>query len=950
MKCRWGVGFVVWAACLLACAATARPEERKFICSRDVWVSAVGEEVNHSMGKTPTMKIKTIQEMAILDFDLSELKGKVVGDGYLYFNIVHDPEEIARHNLPFPRKHLLRRIGLSTVSTDWVEGNASGSYTVDESGFGATFLEASYSKKPWSFPGSDLSDVTFGNGNTLQHHTELEEVGEDGGIWARVKVPAYMIQALIARDGFGWCIMDEIGYGLANNFIHSREAPGKEPYLVVSVRGNDVAAPATPRVSVEPAPDEAHMGKGAVAVDIVGAAETFCYFVTVNGREVPRWMIPHPVEGKARVVVDSLRGGEQVAVEVVAADAAGNRSAPAKAEGTASPSLASPPTLPEAWKPTPGEPPVRGGKLRVWAFPEVCKVRYTNGSLFEAGLIGADAESYRQANSVWDGATNTVRLFGARGEIVAFQLCLERVDRDRPLEDVSIRISGLTGPGRIDADHIRLFRVWYVKLGEYAVPLSNGQTLSIPAPDNKLRGQNNQSVYVDVAIPGGARPGTYRGTISISAKGVARFSLPVKLLVYDFDVPKAMRFNPELNIYQSPGRPGSKTFFEAYRLAHYDRCTLSITQAGHGDGVKTPLPISGSGAGVRVSDWSGWDNSFGRLLDGSAFADLPRSGEPLPTCQIPLSHGYPLPLDRYYSYSGPKHGQGIVFIHALTCKPIHEAFSPAYKAGWMNFARQIVLHAERKGWTRTQFLFYMDAKPNYRATGSGTSYWILDEPYNYDDWMALRFWGQMFQEAIKPVVKRTHFGYRCDISRPGWTRDWLHGIMTHMYVGGLTRKVKRCQIMAEEGPMVFYSYGACNNPKDSHWNSVAWCLQTYLAGGDGVLPWQSIRSRNAANSLWNEDQQGLILLGVLGRPAIGSIRLKALRRGAQDCEYLITLAEKYRLNREQLRAMVAAKIPSKATYRQKFEDEAAAVTFSELDPAKFAELREGVAKLIEQGQ
>ena len=947
MNSSYSVRFLVLIAVVAMASAAGLAKEEKFTCSRDVWVSGAGEEVNHSMGKTPTMKIKTIQEMVVLDFDLSALKGKTVGGGYLYFNIVHDPVEIARHKLPFQRKHLLRLIGLSTISTDWVEGKGAENYAVDEAGCGATFLEASYSKKPWSFPGSDISDVTFGNGSTLQHHAELEDAKDT---WARVKVPAYMIQALIAGDGYGWCMMDEIGYGLANNFIHTRESVGKEPYLVVNVLGDDGTPPAAVRLTVKPAPAEAHMGKGAVIVDIAGSADTFCHFVKVNGQDVPRWMVRHPEKGKARVVVDYLKPGEAVSVEVVAADAAGNRSPVVKASGAASPALPAPPKLPEPWQPKLGDPPVRSGKMRLWAFPEVSKVKYTNGALFEAAELKGDEMAYKRGNSVWDGASNTVRLFGARGEIVAFQLCIERVSREEPLKGISIKPGPLTGPGRIGPERVRLFRVWYVKLGEYAVPISAGQTLSIPDKDNALRVQYNQSVYVDVAVPQQAKPGQYSGDITISAEGVEPFRLPVKLQVYDFSVPDKMRFNPELNIYGSPGAPGSKTFFEAYRLAHYNRCTLSITQPGHSDGVKTPVPLAGDGANVRVADWSMWDRSFGPLLDGSAFKDLPRAGEPLATCQVPMSHGFPLPVDRYYDYNGPKRGAGVAFFHALLCKPIEEAFSPQYQAGWMSFARQIVAHFEAKGWTDTQFMFYLDGKVMWRERGAGSSYWILDEPYNYPDWVALRFWAGMFQKAVRPVVKKTRFGVRYDISRPGWTRDWLNGAMDLMYVGGLTRKVKRCQIMKREGPMVFYSYGACNSPNVSHWNSAAWCLQTYLAGGDGVLPWQSILTDRgeftAARALREENAQGLVLLKVLGHEAIGSIRLKALRRGAQDCEYLMALAEKYGLNREQLRAMVAAKIPSKATYKQRFEDEAAAVVFDQLDPEKFSELREGIAKLI----
>jgi len=450
---------------------------------------------------------------------------------------------------------------------------------------------------------------------------------------------------------------------------------------------------------------------------------------------------------------------------------------------------------------------------------------------------------------------------------------------------------------------------------------------------------------VDIAVPTSAPAGTYKGRITIAAEGVKAFELPVSLKVYDFVIPKKMRFNPELNIYRPPARPGSKVWFECYRLAHYNRCTLSLTQSGHSDGVKVGPPVAGSGAAVRPADWSRWDAAFGPLLDGSAFKDLPRAGVPLATCQIPLSHGYPLRLDQYHLYKGPRKHKQVALIHALLCGPIDKSFAPDYEKGFRNFARAIVRHIESKGWTDTYYLFYLDAKVHWRVRGGGTSYWTLDEPYNYGDWAALRYWGRLWQQAIKDLPKKARWGFRCDISRPQWTHDWLNGVMTVMYVGGLTRRVRAVQIMAKEGGIEFYSYGSCNPPELSHWNSTAWCLTTFLAGGDGVLPWQSLG--NAA-SLKKPDRLGLILPNVLGHPAIASIRVKALRRGAQDCEYLLTLGEKYGLNREQLRALVAQKIASKATLRQLHEDDAAPVTFSPLDPDKFAELREGIARLIVQ--
>ena len=959
MKSAWRIGMLAAVLAMLAGAALA--EDVKVPCSRDVWVSAVsskaegweekeGQEIpletDTSMGKTTKLKLKTIQEMAVLDFDLSALKGRKVAGGWLHLHVADPQEEIKRAELPFERKHLLRRIGLSTVSNDWAEGGNEQSYHVDTKGFGASFRQASWSKKPWAWIGSDLTDVTMGNGNTLQCHGELEDLDN---LWIRIKVSPEIIQSLLCRDGLGMLVMDDIGYGLANNWIHSREQKGFEPYLVVQVEGEDKAAPAAPKLSVKPAPSEAHLGKGAAAIEIEGDA--FCYFVKVNGQDVPRWLVPHPKAGKSTVMLDDLKDSEDLNVEAASCSAAGSLSAPGKAAGKASPALAAPPALPEAWKPKAGDAPVRGGKMRVWAFPEICKVRYTDGGLFEAAQTKADDKAYQKANSVWDGATNTVRLFGAKGEIVSFQLAIEKAGEE-PLKDVMLLLDGLAGPGKIDDSRVRMFRVWYVKMAEYADPMSKGQKLSVPMEDNVkycgLRNQTNQAVIVDVAVPKDAAAGDYKGAVKISAEGVEPFELPVTLKVYDTVIPDKMRFNPEMNIYTSPGKMGSPTFFEAFRVCHYNRCTLSITQAGHNDSCKTPLPQEGNGADVKVKDWTAWDAAFGPLLDGSAFKGLPREGTPIPTCHIPMSHGTPLGVDQWYKYGGPKRGKGCIFAHALLCKPMDEAYPAEYKQGFKSFARQIVTHVEEKGWAGTTFMFYMDAKPNYRETGGGSTYWILDEPYNYDDWMALRWWGSLFMDAVKEAKPaKTQWGFRCDISRPQWTRDWLYGVMTHQYVGGLARKIKRAQIMAKDGPMVNYSYGACNRPSDSHWNSAAWCYTTFFAGADGVLPWQSLGSKSPVDSLKQEDPYGLVLLDVLGKPSVGSIRLMACRRGAQDVELLLNLGEKYGLNREQLAALFMSKIKAQSALKQANEDDAAAMDFGPLDADKFAELREGICKLLE---
>ena len=242
------------AAVVLACAwlnSAAAGERVKAPCTRDVWVSAVPSEQDHSMGRTAVLKLKSIQEMAVLDFDVSALRGRTVTAAWLHFRIVENLREVARMSLPFRRRHLLKRIGVSTVAADWAEGAAARAYRVDRAGFGATFREASYSKRPWAGPGGDLSAVVFGSGNSLQAHAELEDLKD---MWARVPVPPRLVRALVCRSARGLCVMDEIGYCLPNSFIHSRESKPCAPHLLVDVVGADHTPPAAPTVLSESNP------------------------------------------------------------------------------------------------------------------------------------------------------------------------------------------------------------------------------------------------------------------------------------------------------------------------------------------------------------------------------------------------------------------------------------------------------------------------------------------------------------------------------------------------------------------------------------------------------------------------------------------------------------------------------------------------------------------------
>ncbi|HHN46157.1 MAG TPA: hypothetical protein ENN09_01830, partial [Planctomycetes bacterium] len=151
------------------CAALTAGETR-LQCTRDVWISSYGTvgmggsppETDCSMGKTPTIKLKTIQEAGLFDFDTAPVRGRKIDKAVL---MLHEAEPTQ-----------LRWMGVSTVSSNWEEGSGAGSYVKDAAGGGATFNEASYQRRAWSYPGSRLTDVTMSAGNTIEWHGECRRL------------------------------------------------------------------------------------------------------------------------------------------------------------------------------------------------------------------------------------------------------------------------------------------------------------------------------------------------------------------------------------------------------------------------------------------------------------------------------------------------------------------------------------------------------------------------------------------------------------------------------------------------------------------------------------------------------------------------------------------------------------------------------------------------------
>jgi len=919
------------AGAILACAAfvpTAAAETVRLKATADVWLSAFRGEQGHTAGRYNAFKLKSIQEMAIIRFDPAAARGREVLKARL---LLHRAGE-----------DLLRYVRVSTVNGDWVEG------TNDKRlcpGDGASFNYAdNAARRPWSWPGSQVCDVIMGSGNTLTGWAERKEL--PGG-WVSVELPARLIYALAAGDSDGLAVMDGGTPRFVNNFIDSVQSDNP-PYIEVELGGQLDAAPARPAVRAAAAPGHAKLISGAIEVTIQPNPGAFCWRVRLDGKAVPRWRIPHPAaRGPTTFVLDDLGPAKACRLEVSAVSAAGKLSPPAEVIVTSSPALPAPPKLAApAAAPKASRSTVAAGPLRVWACPPLVKVSPVTGKIMFADAAGAGG------NAVWDG--KAIRLFGARGEYVSCQLIVGNAG-NAPLKGVSVAFGPLASPNgaRIGGGDIELYRNWYARNGAkqwqpaYCVPMAAGETLQIPDPARKLPAQRNQGVYVDVYVPKAAPAGVYEGTATV-AVGEAKVSLPVSLEVLDFALPDELCFWPQLNTY-SLSMPEAHDF---YRLAHQHRSVLFYRRW-------TPK-LAGAGKDIRVI-WDEYDRRVGPLLSGEAFRNCRRAGVPIEAVSLPYFDSWPTELTtKTYNYRGywPKKGDdrtGLV-AHYMTAPYIGDALSRSYKDAFTAVQRQFIEHFKATGWNRTEMQCIFVGKNTHRINFGVNMWWTTDEPYHWDDWLALQFFGRLWQSGLRPGEKR-QWVFRADISRPQWQGRVLDGVVDVVHFGtgssSSAAMIRRCRRLARQAPLSLRTYGSANRDSSSNLGSVVWIVAAYLNGSRAALPWQAMGNDKALDA-GDPPGGGNALLapgGRFGAGPVADMRLKAFRDAEQLAEYLHIVAARYNLNRRQLRAMVAPAVDLRArTAAGAAADNADALRFGKLTAWQMAQLRRALAELILAGE
>lgn len=896
--------------------------------TRDTWVSSFHDEQNANLGGADRLKTKGIQEFTLVDLDPQPFQGRVITGATLHLH--------SRSEAP------LRRVTISTLATNWVEGTS----TRYRSQVGSTsFNWAAQNQKPWAWPGSDITAVINGLGHTLWGFADATP--PDKNNWQRIAVDPTVVAARVAGLSYGFIVFDDVGneyqrigekirqLPMRNRFFSSREAGAKHaPYFTIQLGPKDAIAP-------EAVSDIRSTTAGVAAGEAlvrwltptdIGPAGTLGFhlristtdnFVWDSAKDIPRYLIPMAGQPGDRVSLHlrdlQLPPGQPIIIGIRAIDAAGNLG-PVQ---TAKISLAE--QKPELILPDPPSIPIAGptdrlptvDNLRVFIIDALDKI-----DPFNEAMIPPHKQDYRLANHLWWAAKRQVRLFAARNETVSFQLIAEGRSQGLQAEvtfnDSAIK-SELFSFRYVQGDHGKM-------LPDPLVPLD--EPLPIPFPAKQLSQQNHASLLIDVHIPKNVLPGQHTGKLTISS-GNDKLDIEINLQVWNFSLPDTLSFIPQMNGY---GRvPEADHELDYYRLAQRHRTCLNILPYGWTGRIADNRAPKWDGINF---DWEAYDKRFGPLLDGSAFADLPRGPVPIEAFYLPLNENWPIQIHN-------------AFVGGYW---IEDALKPEYRQKFVAAVRKYAEHIEKKGWHKTQFEFYLNNKISNKLEkwNASSAPWNFDEPVNTQDFWALRWYGQAFHEGVKDFRLTTNLLFRADISRPQWQRDLLDEVLDVNVVGGAYRRYQRLVLDRKAiGEKTTYNYGSTNRIEQSNFQPVGWCLETWANGLDGVVPWQTL---GKPRSWTGADQNALIYPGgTIGIPGpMPSVRLKAFRRGQQDVEYLSLLTALDKTAQQKIGEIVIRQLNLAEEFLQEQESDAGNVEFKGLAPVNLWRLRTSVGLYLSQ--
>jgi hypothetical protein len=857
--------------------------------SRDTWISNFSTEQFGSNGGATRLKIKSIMELSIIDFQPSLLQGKKILGAKLYLmNAGTRPIE---------------RVSISTITSDWVEGNGT-NYQVIEGV--STFSHRLYPTERWYK--SDFTNVCIGQGNSIYSSVDAMPTSTTG--WVELNVPAELLQARLHGLSYGLVLMDDTGSTwtrngeefiqeiFPNRFVYSQNSNAStRPYLMVQVAPEDPAA-----TEVVPAPESLAFAAPDAkdprprltwTLQSPSGDQTFKkpigFSVEREGVALPPYFVPSirsDRNGVFTLPLDVLETNQIAAqgtfvVRTIAED--GTKSESKECQASSGSQQGSGPSFADL--PSDNLDNAAGAPVDWVGSFELASTQLTVIDPLDSYLpvsnqsIPGHSGGYFTKNHLWDASQRQVTLDCGRGSWMGFQVVSKRSIAPKLFMEWDNTNTPLSASKKRLVEY---YRYGLVPKGTEKIPDPLIQML--PAADGQATdGKGANSWLVEIYIPPEMPAGTYRARLRIRIGTVERF-LKVSVKVHNVIIPKTLSFLPEMNCYGLPTND-----MDYYRLAQRHRTVLNrvpYNQAGAMSAGCSPVWNNGN------VNWTNYDLRYGKLFTGEAFKDLPRGAIPIECFYLPMHENWPLPIDSHYNGS----------------YWADQAFTPEYRAAWADSVRQFMNHFEQKKWVDTRFHIYLNNKNSYKSKGwsRGSSPWLLDEPVNFQDFWAIRYFGLAYLDGLQASDCFSSTGtscvprmvFRADVSRPQWQRDTFDEFLEYNVVSQDSFRSYRPLVLDRKHRFGQETvlYGSNNPVGTSNAMAVAWSWDSWGLGADGVLPWQTIGNANS----WNvADELALFYpSNVTGQTKpVPSIRLKAYCYGQQDVELLNKITQKYNCDR-----------------------------------------------------
>lgn len=518
-------------------------------------------------------------------------------------------------------------------------------------------------------------------------------------------------------------------------------------------------------------------------------------------------------------------------------------------------------------------------------------------------------------NWIYDG--KRVRLSGARGEYVSFQVVLSR-HTPKTLKDIRFAMPSFGSKTTRFKNDPELFLEWSVEVqtpstgypkaslgtGWYPdalIPFQYVQQdssllrgrwvfpLWLPDFNNRIPDQQSLIVWIDQYIPFDrqeAPPGEYESEVSVSVGGEMK-TIPVTLRVWDFAIPNENTFRASLQQEGFLSNMDPERELEMYQLFKRNRIALMDPN------YRPALTVTKNNK-VNI-DWSAYDQRLRKYLTGEAFtmksgyAYGPGYGEPMEVLMLPFDV-----YGKHRTRGWPDVG------------PPEREKDPQNRAIYIDAIRQVRNHLTGmipKG--KTDLIMYLNG---------------LDESYFPEAWARMVDYGNLFHQHFPEVHYRIDGGYSDE------AMEIIHQSVDYLSAHTLNyniETIKKYRKMGLKdwlyGPMIYESrvngwVGSSTfldlplvNDRAISWSCWKYGTTSWLSWGiayawerawyDPEL-WKDVRHGKETDAVFDHKKTNGNALLVYSpnvvpnvRGICPSIRLKMMRDGVQEYEYLRLLAK-----------------------------------------------------------